>query len=280
MTRPDVAPTIEIPGMLRPGRQVQRRTRWLQAMGYSTFDWTRLQLPVPGLSRSLESMRIVQISDIHLHRRWEEGLELLLGELAADPPDLVLLCGDLVEDKTDHRPAMPLVTRFLRGLVAQRGVYAILGNHDNFRLGHEMANLGVRMLNGASDVVAVDGAEVELIGLPGIERRHLPHDFCSRFDPKRPGRPRIVMGHFPDHLLRTKALLPDLYLAGHTHGGQICGPRGLALFSHDSLGKRYCKGVHRCHDTWLVVSRGLGFSKIPLRVFCPPEAIEICLRVV
>jgi predicted MPP superfamily phosphohydrolase len=69
-----------------------------------------------------------------------------------------------------------------------------------------------------------------------------------------------------------------VYLAGHTHGGQICGPGGLALTWNDSMARRYCKGVHRYRDTWLVVSRGMGFSQLPLRLFCPPEAIEIRLR--
>ena len=279
MARSDISTAIR-PALpdLTPRWQTHRRTPWLQALGYSTFDWTHLELPLPDLPDELDGLRLVQVSDLHLHRRWEKGLQLLLDELAADPPDLVLLTGDLVEDKRDHRPAMPLVTRFLRGLKSRHGVYSILGNHDNFRLGEEMAGLGVRLLDGARDVVAVAGAEIELIGLPGLLRSHLPADFCSRFAAKQHGRPRIVMGHFPDHLTRTRALEADVYLAGHTHGGQICGPGGWAVMRHDSMHRRYCKGVHRYGNTWLVVSRGMGFSQVPLRMFCPSEAIEIRLR--
>ena len=279
MARSDISTTVRpVSWDLTPCRKTHRRTPWLQAMGYSSFDWTHLELPVPDLPDELDGLRIVQVSDLHLHRRWEKGLQLLLDELAADPPDLVLLTGDLVEDKKDHRPAMPLVKQFLRGLSSRRGVYSILGNHDNFRLGQEMAGLGVRLLDGERDVVAVGGAELELIGLPGLLRCHLPADFCSRFAAKQHGRPRIVMGHFPDHLTRTHALEADVYLAGHTHGGQICGPGGWAMMRHDSMHRRYCKGVHRYGDTWLVVNRGMGFSQIPIRMFCPPEAIQIKLR--
>ena len=279
MARSDISITTPpAPPDMTPRCQTRRRTPWLQAMGYSSFDWTHLELPLPDLPNELAGLRLVQVSDLHLHRQWEKGLQLLLDELAADPPDLVLLTGDLVEDKRDHRPAMPLVKRFLQGLSSRRGVYSILGNHDNFRLGAEMAGLGVHLLDGKREVVTVAGAELELIGLPGLQRFHLPADFCSRFAPKQPGRPRIVLGHFPDHLTRTHALEADVYLAGHTHGGQICGPGGWAIMRHDSMHRRYCKGVHRYGNTWLVVSRGMGFSKIPVRMFCPPEAIEISLR--
>jgi predicted MPP superfamily phosphohydrolase len=71
---------------------------------------------------------------------------------------------------------------------------------------------------------------------------------------------------------------PDLYLAGHTHGGQICLPNERALMSHDTFPKRMCKGAHDVEGTCLVVSRGFGFTTIPLRVFCPAEVVEIELR--
>jgi len=91
--------------------------------------------------------------------------------------------------------------------------------------------------------------------------------------------PRIVLCHYPD-LIRPAAatIAPDLYLAGHTHGGQICLPGERAILSHDSLAKSMCKGAHGYEGTCLIVSRGFGFSTLPLRVFCPAEVVEIELR--
>jgi predicted MPP superfamily phosphohydrolase len=67
-------------------------------------------------------------------------------------------------------------------------------------------------------------------------------------------------------------------LAGHTHGGQACLPGGIPIIRHDTLPRRYCRGVNRLFDTWLVVSRGMGFATRQFRVFCPAEVVELVLR--
>jgi len=66
-------------------------------------------------------------------------------------------------------------------------------------------------------------------------------------------------------------------LAGHTHGGQICLPGGWPIITHDTLPRRYAQGVHRWKDSWLIVSRGIGFSSIPLRTWCSGQVMEIVL---
>jgi predicted MPP superfamily phosphohydrolase len=126
------------------------------------------------------------------------------------------------------------------------------------------------------------GGTIDLIGLPGVHRRDLTPEVLDSL-PRRDASPqgpdlRIVLSHFPDHLRRTQEILrPDLFLAGHTHGGQCCLPGRIPILRHDSLPRRLCSGVHRVGDTWLVVCRGIGTTTIPLRVFCPPEVIELRL---
>ena len=95
---------------------------------------------------------------------------------------------------------------------------------------------------------------------------------------RTPGVPRIILSHYPDLLGAALPLDPDLYLTGHTHGGQICWPNGWALLTHDRLPRRFCKGVHRIGPTWYSVSNGFGFTGISLRVFCPAEVTEFTLR--
>jgi uncharacterized protein len=72
-------------------------------------------------------------------------------------------------------------------------------------------------------------------------------------------------------------LSPDLILSGHTHGGQVCLPGGYPLITHDALPRAYASGVHRIGQSWLVVSRGMGFAQFCLRLFCPAETLEIRL---
>ena len=63
----------------------------------------------------------------------------------------------------------------------------------------------------------------------------------------------------------------DLILAGHTHGGQIRIPFYGPVETMTSMGKKYAAGLHRIGETLLYVSRGVGTSMLPIRLFCPPE---------
>ena len=72
-----------------------------------------------------------------------------------------------------------------------------------------------------------------------------------------------------------RPLRADFFLAGHTHGGQICLPGGRPIITHDGMPRGQCKGVFRMDGTWYVVSRGFGFAGIPVRVNCPPEVGEV-----
>jgi predicted MPP superfamily phosphohydrolase len=63
----------------------------------------------------------------------------------------------------------------------------------------------------------------------------------------------------------------DLILTGHTHGGQIRIPFYGPITTMTSMGKRYDAGLHRLGTSVLYVSRGIGYSVLPLRLFCPPE---------
>ncbi len=85
------------------------------------------------------------------------------------------------------------------------------------------------------------------------------------------------MSHYPNHLHHAQRLGAQLFLTGHTHGGQVCLPGGKPIITHSSLPYKHCRGIHKLEKTWLVVNHGLGFSGLPLRVMCPPEVIELTL---
>jgi predicted MPP superfamily phosphohydrolase len=204
----------------------------------------------------------------------------LLEHVQDDPPDLILITGDFIESKVDLRPAWPMVERFVSGLRSRGGIFTVTGNHDGDLLSPRLASLGVRVITTDALRLDIDGAPLELIGLAGVKRRDLRDAFLQSLPPKRPDTPRIVLAHFPDLLRRIGHLRADVILAGHTHGGQVCLPGGIPIIRHDKLPRRYASGVHRIgtnDETWLVVSRGMGFSKYAIRLFCPAEVVEITL---
>jgi uncharacterized protein len=253
---------------------------WLQLGQTGPFEWNVARLPVAGLHPELEGLRIVHVTDIHIRKHWRPEYGELVERIRNAPPDLLLVTGDFVDSKRNHLRALPHLYRMLEGFTARLGCYGVLGNHDTLKLGPRLTGTNVRLLCGERELLQVGGGTVELIGLPGEVRKDLPRNFAQTMPPREaspPGTVRIVLSHFPDHLRRTAALRPDLFLAGHTHGGQVCLPGMIPVLRHDSLPRRLCTGVHRVDGTWLVVGRGLGTTTLPIRVFCPPEIIEIRL---
>ena len=256
-----------------------RRGPWLQFWSIEGFEFNQLELELANLPEALEGVRLLYLTDLHLRSRWPRGLDPLLQRVKANPPDLILYGGDQAHNMHHLQPSLPHIERLVKELPSRCGSFAILGNHDGDLMGPKLTEWGVHVIVHERIDVPVDGAAIELIGFPGPARRDFDEHFVQQLPSKRDAVPRIVLSHFPDLIRRTASLRPDLYLAGHTHGGQICLPGGIPILRHDSLPRRYCRGVHAYNDTCLLVSRGMGFSSaLQARAFCPCEAIEIVLK--
>ena len=259
------------------------RGPWLQLGSISNFEWNRYDLPITALPPALDGLRILHLSDLHLKSTWHPALDALHERFRHDEPDLIFITGDFVEDKFDGRRALPLVERFIGGLRTRFGTYAITGNHDGDLLAPRVAGWGVHVLPVAQPLrMTVRGADIELMGLAGIDRHDLHLQQVLDLAPREPGAPRVprlVLSHYPNALvmLQRHGIVPDLFFAGHTHGGQVCLPGRVPILRHDTLPRRYCSGVHRLNESWLIVSRGMGFSSYPIRVFCPAEVVEVVL---
>lgn len=238
-----------------------------------------MQADLPDIPDTLDGFRILHLSDLHCRTAWDPAYDVLISRLSSDRPDLILFGGDFVENKRDARPALPIVRKLFSQLASRLGIFAILGNHDADWVAPVLAGPGLTFISHRQLQVQDRNATIELIGLPGVDRRDLDVHWVNSLPSKRPGIPRIVLCHFPDLLAKVRQLNPDLFLAGHTHGGQITLPGGLPILRHSTFPRRLCTGIHRTHDTVLVTNRGFGFSSIlKLRVFCPAEVVEIILR--
>jgi predicted MPP superfamily phosphohydrolase len=250
---------------------------WLQFRVPRGFEWNRYTLPIAGLPPELEGLRVAQVTDLHLRKFWSGVYDELIERVRQESPDLIVITGDFVDHKRKPLPAIPTVRRLVSQLKAPFGCFGILGNHDRHGMASHLGGLGMVLLQNESRVIEINGAGLELLALPGVDRKELTPAVLNSYPARRFGVPRLILAHFPDHLRMATLLRPDIYFAGHTHGGQICLPGGFPPIRHDSLPRHLCKGVHRVADTWLVISRGLGFTGLPFRVFCPAEVIELTL---
>lgn len=231
-------------------------------------DWlttTQIEVRTPKLQRG-ERVRIVLLSDLHV-RHPSRALAELPAAVTALEPDLLIFTGDSIAT----RRALPLFREVLGGLPAKHGRFAVKGNHDVWYFPKsDLFGGGVaHELTGSATVAA----GLVLCGVPyGSE------GLLARCLSDHPEGFRVVVHHTPDSVEDLQGLQPDLYLAGHTHGGQIRLPFYGALMTMSQFDKRYEMGRYQVGPTTLFVTRGVGFEPLPaprVRFLCPPEIAVI-----
>ncbi len=255
-----------------------RGGRWLQFQSAAGYAWNRVRLPIECLPSSLEGFRIIHITDFHARANWDPAYDQLITDVRNSAVDLILFTGDFVDDRFDHRAGLPNIRRLMPALTSRLGTWAILGNHDGDLLGPALFGHNVHLIDHQQVILRDGNANLELIGIGGVDRRDLDQELLQSLSPRPDNSVRLVLAHFPDAIRHCDFLKPDAYLCGHTHGGQVCLPSGKAILSHDSLPRQFSGGIHRHHQTWMIINRGFGFSSsLQLRLFCPAEVLEIVL---
>lgn len=247
---------------------------------------TRLELTLPGLPAGTPPLRLLHISDLHVERltRREERV-LALAEEAR--PDLILITGDYVnlsynEDETTHQQ----VRQLLGKLDAPYGVYATLGSPPVDLPGvipSLFADLSVRLLRDEWACLDLPG-ERQLV-LLGLDCTHDIEVDAARLDrvlQQAPnGVPRVLLYHSPELIPQAADHGLDLYLCGHTHGGQVRLPGYGPILTSSQLGRAYVMGHYRLDKTNLYVSRGVGLEGLSaprVRFLSPPEITLVILH--
>jgi predicted MPP superfamily phosphohydrolase len=242
---------------------------------------TRYDLAVPHLPRHLDGLRLLHLSDLHVHPG---------SDLAWQVPDLIapltydLLCytGDFIDVDDD----LPALATLLARIPHTGAAYAVLGNHDYIPFGRShgsndaarlrsvLGQAGITVLT--NEARATVGNELYVVGVDDpvtgrdsleLAMAQVPEHSCT-----------VVLAHSPDVMLRLGARLPNLVLAGHTHGGQIRLPHVGPIFTLSQVPRNMTMGLGLYQGVPLFVSRGIGYSGLYLRLGSPPEAALLTLR--
>jgi len=255
----------------------------------------RLDLAFPRLPEGLQGLRLLFASDVHAGFTFPEAAqEALIRQIGALAPDMILWGGDFAETRRDAARLFEKIAR----LKPPMGMAGAAGNNDRHAFGGamgELANLaeraGVKLLVNGRWTRPVPGGALTILGLDEDYYGAPDASILEKRGPrggKKPGAGgelTILLSHSPaplDRLIGYRTP-PDLILAGHTHGGQgRLGSLTPYSFGYDRVrrGQRFfaIRGLKREAGAALVVSGGLGSSKIPLRIHCPPEMQLITLR--
>lgn len=230
-----------------------------------------------GLPQAFDGFRILHLSDFHFDLRLDvtDTVCSLLKDVSVD---LCVLTGDY---RFNQGASRKVVYAGLRRIVnvfrSRHGTVGILGNNDVGTMLEPLGQLGVRMLVNEGFAIAKDDAAIWLAGVDD------PHSFgCASIPAALDGVPghafRVLLAHSPELIECAVKHRMDIYLCGHTHGGQICLPGIGPIMINARCARRYAAGLWKCGTTQGFTTTGLGVSTLPTRFNCPPEAAVIELR--
>ena len=248
-------------------------------LGVTHIELRTSKLP-PG-----KHMRLVQISDLHVERvtRREQALIERVNALHAD---YILLTGDYLNfSYIFEECAIAHARRVLGALCAREGIYAVRGTHQvdpNALLPVLFEELSIEWLRNRHTTVGQDGWRMTFAGASCSRTREIDLVALEHALADLPADTfTVLLYHTPELVPEAVAGGVDLYLAGHTHGGQLCLPLYGALLTGTDVGKQYESGRYDVDGMTLYVSRGIGMEGMAApraRFLSPPEIV--CIDVI
>lgn len=237
----------------------------------------RVEFEFESLPAGFDGIRILLITDFHIDE-FETLGEKILNLAAGVEYDLCILGGDYnFGYRQESGLAYLRMKELAEELVRHSRVLGVLGNHDKYRMGVMLAEWGVEMLVNDNVCLERNGDSIYIVGLDDCHY-YGADDIESAGRGVADGAFKIMVSHSPEMYDQASRAGYSLFLAGHTHGGQVCLPGGRAVVTCATVPRRIIKGKWRYGKMAGYTSRGVGASGVAVRFFCPPEMTVITLR--
>ncbi len=252
------------------------------------LETTHYTYAAEQLGADLEGYRIVQISDLH-NAKFGKNNQKLVDRIRECEPDMIVLTGDLVDSNYTN---VDRAVQFVDEIVKICPVYYVTGNHEYWLEKSEYDELMDGLIG--AGVVILDDQVVEIsrgdakFRLVGLDDKSLAdgtleallnntHNVVHEDSDEREFT--VVLAHEPQYFARYAGTGVDLVLSGHAHGGQFRLPFVGGIVAPDQgFLPEYTAGEYYMNGTEMIVSRGLGNSVIPVRLFNFPEIV--CVELV
>ncbi|MDV7187930.1 metallophosphoesterase [Lutibacter sp. TH_r2] len=251
----------------------------ISVLGYwnaSNIRVTPVNIPIQGLNQEVKA---VHLTDIHIgHFRTNGFLQKIISKTNAQNPDVIFLTGDYLDSK------YALNKKYFEPLKQLKApIYFVDGNHDhatdNDSIVALMRSVGVKVLE--NEVTHLNGLQIIGLNYMLADRNSLDMhasgdnptiaETLPRLDIDRE-KATVLLHHAPNGIKYANKYGIDLYLAGHTHAGQIFP---FNFFSDMMF--EYNRGLHDFKGTKVFVSEGVGTFGPPFRIGTKSEIISLTL---
>lgn len=283
---------MKILNIVKPGQIIlgflfaSARFLWTEDKHIVTTNYTYRSKKVP---KSFDGYKIVQVSDFH-NAYFGRRSKHLLKAVAKAEPDTIVITGDVVDRRTPYlRRAAVLIEK----ITEIQQTFYVTGNHEAHykhfnKLYDVIGQSDVRNVTKHSAVFERNGETINLAGINDVwffgneENPKTYRDFRSELQEtvnELPDQFTVLLAHRPELLSIYSENDVDIVFCGHAHGGQIRLPVVKGLYApHQGINPKYTEGMHEDNGTTMVVSRGLGNSRFPFRVFNHPEVVVVELK--
>ncbi len=231
------------------------------------------------LPKAFDGFTVVQLTDVHHGFLVSKSfVKRIIDRVKGIPRDMIVLTGDYVHEQHDNGE-IDAVHPELGNLRAPYGVHAVLGNHDHWANRDKTIywlERNRQSLRHQVKCIERGDAKLWLIGAGDLWEDHKELDEITGDIPM--DQCKIVLAHNPDTADTFYENSIDLFLCGHTHGGQVKIPfLGAPILPVKN--KAYSSGLcYAKNKTPVFISKGIGWAILPIRFNCYPEISVITLK--
>jgi hypothetical protein len=251
----------------------------LQLSGTAVYLWGTLRepfalamshLPIqsPRLPANAPPIRLLHLSDLHADIS-EGAMRRLNGILPGMTYDMCVLTGDYRGATFGPFDAalagLALARTHLRG-----PIYGVLGNHDSILMVPELEDMGIRVLLNECEVISRGDEAIYLAGIDDAHYYRVDNIEKAASEIPRDGF-SILLSHTPEVYRQAAHAGFDVFLSGHTHGGQICLPGSIPITLGSVLPRHMGSGSWQYGDMIGYTSVGVGCAAVSVRFNCLPE---------
>lgn len=256
---------------------------------YNTIEVSNYSYTKKDLPKNLEGFKIVFISDMQADRYTNENrLGKFISLINKQNPDLVLIGGDFITTTPKY---INKAAAFAGQIKSKYGIYSCVGDHDNWAYRWDtkrslrevetaLKKKNIKMIDNDSITIPVDSSSIRITFVTNTYVQRISQSALdSVVDKTSSFGLKIFLTHQPRQFLinEAKKYKYDLFLAGHTHGGQITFLFPFKNLSPTLFETKYVRGVFKFGKLTAIVTRGLGVSIAPLRYNSTPEITVITL---